>query len=593
MRGFRLFERPVGAFTTIPPLQVVGSLASYRAGEPYEGRLDIVGAVGRCHVEIVEEDSYLPPGSYAYVDNFNQQVVLKWPAYRPPAPTDDEIINPSFEEGLEGWVDLRGNSWGVEVYDDSPESGHPPNNNPPTQLGNKAAYMRGAGRGDHILESIQYPVEPGQYITARSLWDQGPSNKDNNNLWTALGLYRDGQFIEEVRGDRIHDRTNRQRHWSEVDHLIQPGIDAVTIRLIAHRRNGRNRVIIVDNVETTGLRYEVGNEGEDELYFVKFKVTDSANRVAYWSGVIEVVVILWKRESNNSVYISRSVTDWSSEDIVSSDVAVPSSKHKLCHGAFRLSLSRTGGANCIWTPDDWETSVETSHGNASGGSYSPGGVSDSGTVIQGMDSANRYIRLVPPYTGSDVQVIPMTNPMGAAWDHETGNWYILRGTGAPNLRGVSISTDDGVTFGPLITLGQALTSGGIVVTNTGRVVVVGQVSGGSFARYTDDKFASYHLPSQDLTGRNGTVDAVLCDRSNNRLYALFRTARFYSDDDGDSWNLIPSLGAPPDGPVSWACQGGYLAGSGSDNILRVWDGTSWSSVSTTTSARSVFAMGTS
>lgn len=290
MRGFRLFERPVGAFVTLPPLQVVGSLTSYEEGEPYEGRLDIVGAVGRCHVEIVEEDTHLPPGSYAYVDNFNQQVVLKWPAYRPPAPTDDEIINPDFQEGMDGWNDLQGNSWSVRKYEDDDTNVGPGDR--PRPPGNLAAWMTGAGRGDHVLESIRYPVQSGQYITARALWDQGPSNKDNNNLFTALGLYRDGQFIEQVLGDRIHDRTNRTRHWSAVDHLIQPGIDAVTVRLIAHRRNGRNREIIVDNVETSGLRYETGNDSEYEFYFVKFKVTDSANRVAYWDGVIISAVSL-------------------------------------------------------------------------------------------------------------------------------------------------------------------------------------------------------------------------------------------------------------------------------------------------------------
>lgn len=37
MRGFRLFERPIAAFSSYPPLMVQGALPVYRTGEPYEG----------------------------------------------------------------------------------------------------------------------------------------------------------------------------------------------------------------------------------------------------------------------------------------------------------------------------------------------------------------------------------------------------------------------------------------------------------------------------------------------------------------------------------------------------------------------------
>lgn len=271
-----------------PPLQLVGSLPNYDVGQAYEGRLDILNNIGPCGVEIVWEESFLPPGSAAVVDMDNLQVVVTWPAFTPPEEIKTTIVNGDFQAGtLEGWNDLRGASWGIEVYDQTPNSSHPANSNPfPPPPGNLAAYMRGFGRGDHILESDRYPVQQGQPIMARSLWDQGPSNKDNNNLWTALGLYRDGQFIEEVRGDRIHDRTNKSRHWSTVNHTITGGVDEITVRLIAHRRNGRNRPIIVDNVETSGLTYTVGQDKPDEFYTLTLRLWDSAGRVAYWSGII-------------------------------------------------------------------------------------------------------------------------------------------------------------------------------------------------------------------------------------------------------------------------------------------------------------------
>lgn len=284
MRGFRLFERPIAAFSSYPPLMVQGALPVYRTGEPYEGRLDILNAVGRSVVEIVWEESYLPPGASAHVDQFTQEVVLRFPAYVPPETEKEGILNWDFSEGdLTGWHDRRGGGWHVARYDNSPESEIPPNNNPPTELGNYAAYMTGVGRGDWILESDRYPVEAGQQIMARSLWDQGPSNKDNNNLFTALNIWRNDYLVDTIYGDRIHDRTNRQRHWSTVNFTVLPTYTDVSILLIAHRRNNRNRPIIVDNVETSGLVYSLGPPA-DEDYFVKLKVTDSINRVAYWEG---------------------------------------------------------------------------------------------------------------------------------------------------------------------------------------------------------------------------------------------------------------------------------------------------------------------
>lgn len=283
MRAPRLFERPLGTFAKLPPLMVVGALESYVAGEEYEGRLQVLNPVGNFRVEIVE--SSLPPGAYVLADNFNDELVLRWPAYSPPDETSESIFNGDFETGdLAGWHDLRGNSWRAYVYDkDTPGFKDIPY--PPAD-GNFAAAMDGVGRGDHILESDKYPVTTGQPITARSLWYQGASNKGNNNLWTAFGLYRDGVFIEEERGDRIHDRTNKRRHYSSVDMRVPSGINEVTVRLIAYRRNNRNRLLNVDDVQTTGLSYSLGTADDLLDYTVTFKVTDSANRVAYWSGVV-------------------------------------------------------------------------------------------------------------------------------------------------------------------------------------------------------------------------------------------------------------------------------------------------------------------
>ena len=275
MRGFRLFEKPLGVFSSVPPLRVVGSLPGYEQGTAYEGRLDIVDNIGKCTVELL--DNNLPPGATAHVDNFNNEVVIRWPAYSLPDEEKAGILNWDFQlETLEGWNDLRGNSWSVKQY-----TGH---GEPPT---NYAAWMEGVGRGDHILESILYPAIPSESVMARSLWDQGPSNKDNNNLWTAVQFYTPGKVKlgEPVYGDRIHDRTNKQRHHSTVNTTTPRGAGWKSVLLIAHRRNSRNRWITVDNVETAGFDYSTGVDNGDD-FFLTVRVRDSANRVALWSGVI-------------------------------------------------------------------------------------------------------------------------------------------------------------------------------------------------------------------------------------------------------------------------------------------------------------------
>lgn len=291
MHPSRIFDKPLGFGVVYPPLRVVGILPDYVVGQAYEGRLDIIDNIGDCTVELLDND--LPPGATVAVDNLNMQVVVKWPAYSPPATEHPGIINWDFEAGdLTGWRDLRGGSWDVYVYDRNTPGAKDIPYMPPD--GNHAARMEGVGRGDHTLESIPYPATPGQPVMATSLWYQGPSNKDNNNLWTAIVFYGPGGQSQEVRGDRIHDRTNKRRHSSTVNTTTPAWAETKAVRLIAHRRNGRNRLINVDDVQTSGFMYPTGTPPTSDDFYLTVKVTDSANRVAYWTGII----------STNSVWLT-------------------------------------------------------------------------------------------------------------------------------------------------------------------------------------------------------------------------------------------------------------------------------------------------
>lgn len=284
----RLFDKPSHVHRAQQlPLAVAGELPDYTPGDAYEGRLDILGSVGRCRVELLEGD--LPPGTEVFVDNFTRQVVVKWPPYSPARPTEEGIVNNDFSLGtLAGWRDMRGNSWQVGLYD-STTPGYKDNPPPGPAPGNLAAWLRGHGRGNHDLLSDLYPTVPGLPMSASSLWYQGPSNKDNNNLFTGIQFYTPGRVPlgEPVLGDRIHDRTNKARHRSTVTTQAPAGAGFASVLLRAYRRNSRNRELNVDDVVTSGFSYvsSVGWEGETD-FPLALRVTDSTGRTAVWEGVI-------------------------------------------------------------------------------------------------------------------------------------------------------------------------------------------------------------------------------------------------------------------------------------------------------------------
>lgn len=286
----RLFDKPSHVHRAQQlPLAVVGELPGYTPGEAYEGRLDILGSIGRCRVDLLEGE--LPPGTQVFVDNFAKKVVVKWPTFSPARPTEEGIVNNDFSLGsLAGWRDMRGNSWQVGLYDPT-TPGYKDNPPPGPAPGNLAAWLRGHGRGNHDLLSDLYPTVPGLPMSASSLWYQGPSNKDNNNLWTGIQFYTPGRVPlgEPVLGDRIHDRTNKARHRSTVTTQAPAGAGFASVLLRAYRRNSRNRELNVDDVTTSGFSYvsETGWVGETD-FPLSLRVQDSAGKVAYWSGVISM-----------------------------------------------------------------------------------------------------------------------------------------------------------------------------------------------------------------------------------------------------------------------------------------------------------------
>lgn len=248
----------------LPPLLLSGDFPDYTPGVDYEGRIGIVDPIGRCRVRLLAGN--LPDGYQLFVDNIAKQVVLRWPASAQEE-TRTGFPNGDFEQGQASWTLPTG--WAVETV--------PYGSNP----NNKALVYRGAGSGK--ARSVFFPLSGLPLINFSGLWHQGPSNKDNVDLYTNL-LFRNEQGVESrVPGSKVGGMSNKFWHTSSGSASPTAGATQVAVELEVFRRNSRDREVMVDNVTWT-LSYPVTvPQGE---YPLSLEVTDSAGRIAVWSGTI-------------------------------------------------------------------------------------------------------------------------------------------------------------------------------------------------------------------------------------------------------------------------------------------------------------------
>lgn len=255
-----------GDFPSLPPLRLEGDFPLYTSSGDYRGTIDIIDAVGRCTVRVLE--SNLPQGYRVFVDNFNNKVVLTFGA--PPAPeTRSGLPNGDFEDGEEGW-DLK-NGWAVETVDRDGDAS------------NQALVYRGPGSSK--ITSARFPIEGESYNQFEGLWNQGPSNKANVDLYTNLVVTdADGTFVTRFMGSKVHDMSNKSWHVSEGTGRPPKRDDLFgQVELEVFRRNSRSRPVYVDNVEWNITYVVPAPEGD---YTLSLEVTDSAGRKAYWIGSI-------------------------------------------------------------------------------------------------------------------------------------------------------------------------------------------------------------------------------------------------------------------------------------------------------------------
>lgn len=262
---FQLYGRPLDIDGALPLMFITGFLQDYVPGEAYEGRLQIHNSIGKCTVQIVESD--LPPGAFAFVDNFTKEIVLKWPAFTEPGTPTSVVPNGDFEAGDQGWT--KGAGWNIETGGALTGSWN-------------AVYY---GRGKSTLAGTRVPVNPGTSITATGQVHQGASSKNNVVAGILLSWYSSaGILVRSDAGNIVSSGSNGAWHPSTVTATAPATAALVAVDVLAERRK-ENKVLRVDDI-TWDHVYDVGQTGDSPLYFVKFLAKDAANQEATWEGFI-------------------------------------------------------------------------------------------------------------------------------------------------------------------------------------------------------------------------------------------------------------------------------------------------------------------
>ncbi|AMM44634.1 hypothetical protein [Xanthomonas phage f20-Xaj] len=266
---FLLYGRPLSTDEVELPLSVTGELEGYTATEAYEGRLQINNAIGRCRVEILE--STAPVGLVARVDNITKEVVLKWDAYTVVEEEIKLLPNGSFEDGDDGTWRL-GKGWTIE------------NDPANAKDGSWTAKFDKFKTDGSDLNMFRIPAKINDYIRLTADVKQGGSSSGSVGARVTLVFHDlEGRELLIKPGNLVV--SGKDGEWKETStEAGAPTGTAYVYAVVSAYRHAQNRPMWVDNVRWNH-KYTLG-QNDDDSYFVRLKVTDSANRVAYWSGDI-------------------------------------------------------------------------------------------------------------------------------------------------------------------------------------------------------------------------------------------------------------------------------------------------------------------
>lgn len=265
----QLFNRTTAENSEPLALAITGTLPDYSSTEPYEGRLSIVNAIGKCKVDLISGN--LPPAYQLFVDNFNSEVVLRWTAFgsTPPGP----VVNGDFEAGNSGWSMDPG--WSIDE-----------NNDP--RSGNWCARLTKTG-DNLMLKGTPVPAPPSGFVVqAQGYIQQGASAKGRAKAQMEIVWRNSAQLeLDRVASRLVDDGDGGS--WSDEDTKVNAngptpsGSATVAVEFRGWRTQSKQS-LGVDDV-TWNLSYNTGTASESDIP-LSLKVTDSAGRTATWSGVI-------------------------------------------------------------------------------------------------------------------------------------------------------------------------------------------------------------------------------------------------------------------------------------------------------------------
>ena len=266
-QAISIFNRPrLDADLPAPPaLGISGTLDNYEVGAAYSERLQIDNAIGKCTVAVVSSD--LPGGSLVYVDNFTKEVVVSWPAFSLTA--TNVLQNGGFEEGNVAWQ-LAG-PWEI-------------NNTGDAETGSYSAEFRKGTRGEFTMVGAAVPVSGPTSITINGRVQQGASSAGNAGAGVGLRWYGAGDsLLADNFGTLVSSGSGGA--WNDATYSGSNPSGATRVApLVRGFRNRENKALWVDNL-SWDHEYFAGDDSEDD-YSLSIEVTDSAGRVAAWSGTV-------------------------------------------------------------------------------------------------------------------------------------------------------------------------------------------------------------------------------------------------------------------------------------------------------------------
>ena len=281
----KLYDRPHGFVGDVnatnpedlPVLYISGTFKQAVSGSPYEGRLNINNAIGKCSTQLLTGN--LPPGYTLTVDNINKQIVLRWPSF---TSATTQIPNYNFANGDDGSWEM-GQGWSIMEGITAPD---------PNDPGNDYQAQFANVNGDSMIMSNFYApvargIALGGIINASVDVQQGASSANKTGAAVRILFYDAVGFqVGGADGEVIKSGSDSQWKTSVLQTHIPSNAIYARIGATAYR-SSQNRALWVDNFNWDLQQPSAGTNTQQTIP-LSLQVTDSVERTAIWQGSVIV-----------------------------------------------------------------------------------------------------------------------------------------------------------------------------------------------------------------------------------------------------------------------------------------------------------------